>query len=312
MVKHKTLTEFATLFAGRGEAYFMSTGKNGVAIYEHVTLRTFARHLSSDLQIGTYPVLDNCKCRWGCIDIDEDNIELAQNIHTVWTYEGIPAWIERSRSKGYHIWTFSKEWIDAQVMRGAGLYVAHIAEMYCDVKLNEVNPKNTNPNKTGKKLINTVRLPYPATANNGRMTVVDPYTLQDIPLSDFCHEAYSSAVVQDEFQRVCSLFESWRKEQNSLERFKGLAQSIGYSTSKAGNYGTSRQTAVQILQGKMTAVNGERDNQFYTMARFLHGQGIEYDEAARSIQRAWEEHTEDNTDFPLEIAMEKLQRVYGP
>lgn len=310
-IKHRTLTEFATLFAGREEAYFMSTGKNGVAMYEPVTLRTFSRHLSGDLQMGTYPVLDNCKCKWGCIDIDEDNMELAKDVQTAWIYKGIPAWIERSRSKGYHVWTFSKEWINAEIMRCAGLFVAQIIKWHDNIDLKEVNPKNTNPNKTGKKLINTVRLPYPATASNGRMTIVDPYSLQDISLSDFCREAISTASSTESLEDIAYLYKSWRQEQSANQRYVGLTSEIDTNTITHRGIGTSRQQAAQILIGKRTALHGERDNQFYTMARFLFSQGVEYDEAARSIQRAWEEHTEDNVDFPLEVAMEKLQRVYG-
>jgi len=93
--------------------------------------------------------------KWGCSDIDYDDILAARNLCGALKALGIPCWLERSRSKGYHVWVFAREWVRASVMRRA-LLVAHEVS---GVPPAEVNPKQEN--LAEGQVGNYVRLPYP-------------------------------------------------------------------------------------------------------------------------------------------------------
>lgn len=128
-----------------------------------------AGHLSgNDPPIGIYPMVlvefpDKWMVHWGCVDFDEGEEESwvhASNVHKALAAFGIEGWIERSRSKGYHVWVFCKEWADAQLVREALLAACQLVE----APTKEINPKQTElkqkPDGTWQ-LGNYVRLPYP-------------------------------------------------------------------------------------------------------------------------------------------------------
>lgn len=304
-MKPTAAINFAALFGGRTDAYFLSLAKGGRAIWAPVTLTTFARHLEGTQEVGTYPVLDDASCRWGCIDIDMADDEakayqLATDVQSVWRFYGVTAWVERSRSKGFHVWTFSRHWVSAQVMRQAGLWVAKVADL--DPKT-EVNPKNDAPWLTSTGLVNTVRLPYSGRANPGRMVMVDDQGTA-IPL-----EAFISSALPLRAQRTSLLAcaRSWQQSQ-AAERYKAQPVSLA-GTRKLQGTATTKQEAAKIIHGTTRPAVGERDNQFYTMAKYLHGVGVPIDDALAIIEQRWSEI--DNSGFPLGVALEKVRRTYA-
>jgi hypothetical protein len=129
-------------------------------------------HLDGSMEpIGVYPMVFHQRfydaeahmhggwcVHWGCVDFDEGEDESwvhAKNLWTVLDMFGIRAWIERSRSKGYHVWVFAKEWTEAKLMREALLAGCQLV----DAPTKEINPKQIElpPDSLG----NYVRLPYP-------------------------------------------------------------------------------------------------------------------------------------------------------
>jgi len=95
---------------------------------------------------------------WGCIDWDqgyEQSWPDAINTHNALKAYGITSWIERSRSKGWHLWVFADTWVPAELMRNALIGACQIV----DAPIKEVNPKQTELAEGG--LGNYVRLPYP-------------------------------------------------------------------------------------------------------------------------------------------------------
>jgi hypothetical protein len=68
------IEEFMELFQGRTDAY--GTWEGG-SIKEPTNYKSFARHLYGEKLIGVYPLLDNSTVRWGCSDIDVNEIDLA-------------------------------------------------------------------------------------------------------------------------------------------------------------------------------------------------------------------------------------------
>lgn len=107
--------------------------------------------------IGVYPIVNN-HVKWACIDWDEgDEISWghARNVQQALDEFGVPMYIERSRSKGYHGWVFFTEWVPIEPVRKALIVACQIV----DAPHREVNPKQFK--LADGQLGNYVRLPYP-------------------------------------------------------------------------------------------------------------------------------------------------------
>lgn len=297
------------MFWGRHDAYFLSLEKGGRAVWTPPNLQLFRQHLNGEVEIGTYPVRNDARCRWGAIDVDgqagEDDNELferASDLWSVWTYFGVQSWIERSRSKGFHVWVFSDGWVGASGMRAAGLYVNHIA----GDPSKEVNPKNDAPWRLTNGLVNTVRTPYSGRANPGRMVIVNPADKHETySLRDFVDKASNSLAPAPVLQAIAERY----RRQLATEQRRLLLRDPSPGHSHNENAG-SVQEAHRILAGSRRATTGERDNQFWTMANLLRSQGCSYELALRKVETAWREQVLEKWDFPLETALEKVNRVY--
>lgn len=169
MTEDEQVQRFADLFVGNNQAYGVG-GEGGGAIHSPVSLDTYRRHLEGVEPIGIYPVRHHVELgrgvvggpvvttiwtKWGCCDIDTGDWSEAFLLATALRGMGMKPHIERSRSKGWHIWIFSPEWIEAKVMRRA-LKVAYMA---IDLPAKEANPKSETLREG--QLGNYVRLPYP-------------------------------------------------------------------------------------------------------------------------------------------------------
>lgn len=121
--------------------------------------------------IGVYPV-DNGMVHWGCVDWDEGEGDLvhAENTRVVLETFGVASWIERSRSKGFHLWVFMDDWMPMADMRKALLVACEIA----DAPTKEINPKQMELRDDA--LGNYVRLPYPGgvAAPSSRRCIIAP------------------------------------------------------------------------------------------------------------------------------------------
>jgi hypothetical protein len=140
---------FMSVFDGRRDAY---GGWDGMSIPNPVNYALFARHLYGEELFGVYPLREDSTVKWGCIDIDTDDLDTARNLQTALMMKGIHSYVEKTR-RGYHVWVFADYWVRAYVMRRALLAA-------CDAigySAKEVNPKQ----ETSSGLGNYVRLPYP-------------------------------------------------------------------------------------------------------------------------------------------------------
>ena len=140
---------FADVFAGRSDAY---GGWEGWSIAKPVSYKTYGNHLYGQELIGIYPLREDSTVKWGCSDIDTDDLDAARNLQTALMVKGIKSYVEKTR-RGYHVWVFADDWIPAWIMRRA-LLVAHQVINY---PAKEVNPKQEESEALG----NYVRLPYP-------------------------------------------------------------------------------------------------------------------------------------------------------
>jgi hypothetical protein len=175
---------FKTLFEGRTDAY---GSWEGGSVKSVVTEETFANHLQGKELIGIYPLTLGNTVKWGCSDIDVDDIDSARNLQTALQVKGIPSFVEKTR-KGFHVWVFTSDWVSGAVMRRAFLS-AHEA---IGLPPKEVNPKQEETTGLG----NYVRLPYPNGINvmpENRYILFDQ---DDVPmtLSTFLNSALISRV----------------------------------------------------------------------------------------------------------------------
>jgi hypothetical protein len=116
------------------------------------------QHLQGTMGIGVYPYNhEHGAVRWGCVDLDdgeETGWDQAMLLRDVLRACGIESWIERSRSKGWHVWLFTVDWTPATWMRRALIGACQTAH----VPHREVNPKSETLDPV--QLGNFVRLPY--------------------------------------------------------------------------------------------------------------------------------------------------------
>lgn len=143
------IKDFAALFCGRTDVY---GSWEGGCVKQEVVESRFTKHLWGQEYIGIYPLLDDSTVHWGCSDIDVNDIDQARNIQMALHLKSIQSWVERT-VKGFHVWVFADEPIEAWIMRRA-LLAAHSV---VKVPAKEVNPKQEESSGYG----NYVRLPYP-------------------------------------------------------------------------------------------------------------------------------------------------------
>jgi len=294
--------EFAELFMGRFDAY---GAEEGGCIYApggdwNDYLLRVQRHLDGTEPLGVYPQVDGGWVRWGCVDFDEgDEISWvhAQNLRQILSALCVVAWVERSRSKGYHVWVFLDEWVPARSMRHALLAACQVA----GAPTKEVNPKQLDlaPGQVG----NYVRLPYPGGRAVDRRVMVDGYGAP-VPLDTFLHEAAGGGCDLEALEDLAALYQPPVKTAlpvpdkrpmythgTALTRVDGLCKTIIEEGPLEGSdrSGTLYKLAVN-LWGQQDLTNDERldllvlaDERWGKFMRRPNGR----DELQRMLERAW-------------------------
>lgn len=205
--------DFATLFQGGGIAtdskdefrpLEVPDGSRPEAVGAGFT-EMCAAHLNDPGEgIGVYPLRkigEEYVVHWGCVDFDdgeEDSLAFALNLELVLNRLGVKGWVERSRSKGYHLWVFFTEPVLARFVREGLIAACHVV----DAPIKEVNPKQIE--LTGKGWGNGVRLPFPAGREKGRNTVVSGSV--DMDPETFINAAMQSRVTPEDWKPVRALY----------------------------------------------------------------------------------------------------------
>jgi hypothetical protein len=212
-------TDFLKLFAGRGD---IKGAVHGECVKEPITWSDVEAHLYGEGSLGIYPLVNGVKIgldpdinyvHWGCSDIDVDDLALASRLAEALALLDINCWVERTKSKGYHVWVFTQEWVPADIMRRALLVAHHVA----DIPAKEVNPKQVE----GKQYGNYVNLPYAAkwTAENRRV-MVDPNG-KSKPFDYFVLAATRTKVHNDALERAAALWKEPEKPQLEHREYEG-------------------------------------------------------------------------------------------
>ena len=210
------VSKFAELFLGRMDAYGTEEGgceRTTDSLWVNYVERV-KHHLGDGKSMGVYPMVhvgEHWQVNWGCVDFDEGEetawIE-ARNLRVVLGELGITGWVERSRSKGFHVWVFASAPTRAEHMRKALLGATQIAR----ASTKEINPKQFE--MADSQLGNYVRLPYPHALTDGeqddRRVVVNPNGLT-VTCEDFVEAAHEQRADPALFEQCQSLWKPPRK-----------------------------------------------------------------------------------------------------
>lgn len=296
---------FYELFEGREDVAFtdnphphqqkLDEGEMDQSVFDHL-------HVAGS-SIGIYPLEGGNRCRWICSDFDTSEAEkLAWRYAEAWEYYGIQAWVETSRSKGYHVWVFADDWMSGTIARRAGLWVHELA----GVEAIELNPKQELLEDGGYG--NCVRLPYPHEPGRLRQAVLKyqpdgpANESQFYDVDEWIDKAHSMRTPVRELQRLAAMWKPKPPPPMTGREYTG---------DRTGGRGESNNHIVQIFRGEEDVKKGERDTVFFTLANHIRGLGMDIDEAMTVVREVWETQTEDKESFPLHVAVEKIRRVYG-
>lgn len=203
MIMEQTLIDFALLFRGRGDVY----GSNeGGCVKQSLSETVLQGHFNGE-PIGIYPMMNRLNdwfVSWGCVDFDTADAEQhATRLHDCLMDAGVVAWIERSRSKGYHIWVFASAPVSAVQMR----HMLMAACMVAEVPTTEVNPKQTTLRQG--QYGNYVRLPYANEFTDhdpDRQRVLFRDSLTPIPFEQFVSSALRYRTDPSDIARIAELY----------------------------------------------------------------------------------------------------------
>lgn len=103
------LKTFVHLFSGRKDAF----GMNNFCMKSELTEEIYKNHIEGTQRIGVYPIFDNKWIKWIACDLDEDNFDKALSIKHRLENLNLKIWLERSKSKGFHLFCFFDESVEA-------------------------------------------------------------------------------------------------------------------------------------------------------------------------------------------------------
>ncbi len=296
------------MFWGQSQCYF-NLGKMST-VWEPLTVDVFLAHLTGKLELGVYCTNDEALSYWGCVDFDAPEktktadsraYQAALQLKSLYREHDITSWIERSKSKGYHVWVFPNQPMQSRLLRGYQLS----AIQQLGMSGIEINPKQeslwhtaipkTAPANRRFGIGNLVRIPYSPLANSGRMCILDGSRPMGLP--EWLPGALSTRPAPSDLAALGG-------PENGPQR-------LHVGTEAQGGSAGQHQEAWEIWQGDKAIGKGERDNQFYTIAKLMKANDLIYSNACDEVIRIYQQKVLDTTGFSLDDALAKVRREYG-
>lgn len=115
--KNEKVRLLQTLFSGNPSAYGLETPDGPVSVREPITDEILLDHIEGKKRIGCFLIQKDNKVKTSCIDLDQGDRQKLERIVAALINNGFFPYIERSKSKGYHVWIFFDEPILAATIR---------------------------------------------------------------------------------------------------------------------------------------------------------------------------------------------------
>lgn len=169
--KHeKRLRSFRSLFVAREDAYAICGDDQPVAVRKPLSDEILAAHLFGEYRVGTYLIRRNGKTPFLVIDVDVPKRSLVRKILKRLRRTEVRPYVERSKSKGFHVWVF----FDEQVRAAQARQFAKIALRGLDTSKIEIFPKQDEVKEGG--LGNCIWLPlFGGDVAEGRTAFLDKH-----------------------------------------------------------------------------------------------------------------------------------------
>jgi hypothetical protein len=136
---------FRSLFVAREDAHAIWMGKHPIAVREPLSDEVLTAHLAGESRVGTYLINSEGKTPFLVFDIDVPKESLVRRIAKRLRRRGVVPYVERSKSKVFHIWVFFEKPLRAVEARTfAGLVLLGL-----DTSKIEVFPKQDEVREGG-------------------------------------------------------------------------------------------------------------------------------------------------------------------
>ena len=209
---NERVSKFKEIFYGLDRAYGTFTPKESLREDNKSEGQTWIRKLpvedslwenhleGSWPSLGIFPINDEDKCRWGCIDVDEyplDHVSIAQKLAT----KNLPFIVTKSKSGGAHVFLFFKEYVSAGIVHHKIKELASFMGLgHC-----EVFPKQEKllreGNESDWEVGSFLNMPY----HNG-LDQSDMYAFDDkgnvLNLDGFIAEVEKKSITADELKKL--------------------------------------------------------------------------------------------------------------
>ena len=108
---------FRSVFQGREDAYGLETpeGPNpATSVKQKLTDEIILNHLKGEKRVGVYVLTKENLVKFALFDLDENDKEKVNRICTACDENHLSPSVERSKSKGFHVWIFFNEPVSAK------------------------------------------------------------------------------------------------------------------------------------------------------------------------------------------------------
>ncbi len=119
---------FLDLFPpGRRNAFGQHDGKRAFTVKSTPTPFVVRQHLQGRSRLGLYPLDAEGRVSWAVLDLDDAGVSAVEEITRAAQKWGLRLAVERSKSKGWHLWLFFSEAVPAAKARAALRGIVHAA-----------------------------------------------------------------------------------------------------------------------------------------------------------------------------------------
>jgi hypothetical protein len=136
--------------------------------------------------LGIFPINDEDKCRWGCIDVDEyplDHVSIVQKLKE----KNLPFIVAKSKSGGAHLFLFFKDYVPAGAVQQKIKELASLMGLgHCEVFPKQDKLIREGMNSKDWEVGSFLNLPY----HNGLISPIDMLLVKKgiLSLDEFLEE----------------------------------------------------------------------------------------------------------------------------